>query len=65
MKEFSSKGEVRLRLGLVRYSQDIVGQRKVSGWWMQVCHVVLWRILLHFLLYCGVFAGDRGRFGYD
>ena len=65
MKEFGSKGEVRLRFRLRTVSAGRLGDK--NRWDMckggncdQCCEGVVEDV--HFLLHCGEFAGDRGRF---
>ena len=65
MKEFGSKGEVRLRFRLRTVSAELLGDKERCGMRKdgkcELCDEGVAEDIVHFLLYCGKFVGDIGR----
>ena len=65
MKEFSSKGEVRLRFRLRMVSAGLMGDKERCGMCKdgkcELCHEGVVENIVHFLLHCGYFVCNKGR----
>ena len=69
MKELGSRGEVRMRFRLRTVSEGLLGDKKRCGKCKdgkcelcdEGCDEGVVKDIVHFLLHCGEFVGDRGR----